>query len=214
MKKAKEKPNIKELLNSLLEKSESELDAVFGFDVKDVKIKIANTRKAYEKIVKRKTPAWVIGEIRSSKTILILSPLCWSKDAPMHKPGEESWLIKHELTHLYVKKYFKVAKTKCPNWLDEGIAVFLSGQSYDNYEKNPDNAKKFFDLLNDLNKNWEEVWTKMVAIKIEPYGVSAHIIKYLSQKMSLNEILDFIKDNNGKISQKIVDDFINNYLRI
>jgi hypothetical protein len=111
-----------EIKNTLKEVSD-----FFGFNIKNIEIIIAENRAEYEKILGRKTADWEVGNtISNKKTILLLDSSQWKKEAPMHKPDEFPYIIKHELIHVYVSC---LSKNKAlPIWLDEGLAGAISGQ--------------------------------------------------------------------------------------
>jgi hypothetical protein len=188
----------------LFEEVNQELAEIFGFVLENIKIVVANDRIEYEKILGRKTKSWQIGEASIKDTILILSPESWEKDAPMHKKGEERSLIKHELIHLYEKDLCDRRKIKLPHWINEGIAVVFSGQLAE-HSKNKDSAESFF-------KNINIGWSKLVDLKVDPYGVSGFFIDYLLNKtMSLDEIFILLEENDGKFKKDDIEDFINKY---
>lgn len=60
------------------------------------------------------------------KTVTLLDPAQWEKDAPSHKPEEFPFLTRHELTHIYADDLSK--GRPLPMWLDEGLAGAVSGQ--------------------------------------------------------------------------------------
>lgn len=99
----------------------------FGFYLEDIKIIVAKNRIEYEKLLGRKTADWEIGNTNTGKkTVLLLDPDIWAKDAPSHKQEEFPPLVKHELAHIYVSSILN--EKTIPMWLSEGLAGAISGQ--------------------------------------------------------------------------------------
>ncbi|MEW6408201.1 MAG: hypothetical protein AB1465_05955 [Patescibacteria group bacterium] len=118
-------PTIK--YNIEIQNARKEISDVFGFNIENIEFIIAENRNEYEKILGRKTAEWEVGNSNSNKkSILLLDPEQWTKEAQTHKPEELPFIIKHELTHIYTDA---LSNSKVlPIWLIEGLAGTLSGQ--------------------------------------------------------------------------------------
>lgn len=138
--------------NTEIENAHKEIADFFGFNLEDIKIEIAENRIEYEKLLGRKTAEWEIGNTNSNKkTVLLLNPEQWVKEAPIHKAEEFPLTIKHKLIHIYINHLSK--DNALPKWIEEGLAGAISGQ----YK----NAKvKYFetDFCNKLDTpfNWNQ----------------------------------------------------------
>ena len=110
-----------------IKNARKEIADFFGFHLENIEITVAKNRTEYEKLLDRKTADWEIGNANSNKkTILLLDPARWKKEAPSHKLEEFPFLIKHELIHIYTN-HLSNSKT-LPMWLIEGLAGVISGQ--------------------------------------------------------------------------------------
>lgn len=113
--------------NKQIQNAHKDIADFFGFYLENIKITVAENRIEYEKLLGRKTADWEIGHTNSTKkTILLLDPEQWTKDAPTHKPEEFPFLVKHEFTHIYTD-HLSNGKA-LPMWLIEGLAGVISGQ--------------------------------------------------------------------------------------
>lgn len=211
-----------EKYEKMLEDTHEELESVFGFSIDDVGILIAKDREEYNKISGSKNTAdWVIGTIIGNSKILILSPEIWHKEAKMHNPDTEpASLIKHELVHIYVKQISN--RKSIPVWLNEGLAVFLSGQLHQHKLSSKDSAL-FFELTAE-----EKDWHGIINSKVDAYGVAGFFLEYLSREYSLEIIIKLIerigasnkseyekiyKEIFGKEIKQLQQDFIENILK-
>ena len=136
-----------------IKNARKEISDFFGFNLEDVEITVAESRAEYENLLGRKTAGWEVGNTKSNKTILLLDPAQWGKDAPSHKLEEFPFLIKHELVHIYTDRL--VNNKTLPMWLTEGLAGAISGQ----YKKAKKNIKYFetnFCGKLDTSFNWNQ----------------------------------------------------------
>lgn len=110
-----------------IKNAHKEISDFFGFKIENIEIIIVENRVEYEKLLGRKTAEWEVGNSNlNKKTVLLLDPEQWVKEAPMHKPEEFSFLVKHELTHIYTNHLLN--GKAIPMWLFEGLAGAVSGQ--------------------------------------------------------------------------------------
>lgn len=96
-----------------------ELRKLFRF-TSQVRIRLFTSIKELQHYLGYSVPSWVIGMIQGN-SILIISPSCWINTGL----GTIEQLIVHEFCHIAFRK---VVKVPLPIWLDEGLAVNLSGQ--------------------------------------------------------------------------------------
>jgi hypothetical protein len=96
-------------------------------------------------------------------------------------------IVKHELVHIYVTQYLKFYNNMdvSPDWLWEGLAVYLSGMNYAEYSK-PDKFCEFLKFdFKDMNSGrvyWESGFAIEFLHKNYGKGKLMKLIKLLSQK--------------------------------
>ncbi|QSF44233.1 gluzincin family metallopeptidase [Paenibacillus tianjinensis] len=140
---------------------------LFGFRSK-VWIKWFDSVEELQRYVGVPIPSWVIGTIYG-KDILIVNYERWK-----HKNiGTLEELIIHEFSHIVLHSKLR---SSCPLWLDEGLAVYLSGQ-INNFALDAFNHVKT-DVYN-LNYD-DEVF----------YISSAKAVKKLVDSFGVNSIID------------------------
>ena len=71
----------------------------------------------------------MVGWGRTTRDIYLLTRKKINKEST-HKYTPESYrgLLRHEMVHLYVNRVTCSRKVPIPRWLNEGLAVYLSGQ--------------------------------------------------------------------------------------
>lgn len=160
-----------------------EISDFFSFNLENIEIIIAENRIEYEKLLGRKTADWEVGNSnQNKKSISLLDPSRWEKEAPTHKPEEFPFLIKHELTHIYIDHLLK--DKVIPKWLSEGLAGSISGQ----YKKV---KNKYFetDFCSKLDTphNWNQ------RANSDAYPTAYLFTRYLLDKYGLETIKKLIQ---------------------
>lgn len=160
-------------LNEAYEKSMHILDDFFETKwVKNQpKVYIVNSRATIDSLHGRETQKWLVGW-DSGWSVYVLSKEAFKTDATREYTDDAyEMLIIHELAHVY----FKVAaggKTE-PNWLWEGVSIFVSGQA--EVWNKPESFKSFLDN--------NEVYTESgyaILLLVNKYGKSK-LIQLLKQ---------------------------------
>lgn len=150
---------------------------------------IVNNRKLFDKILRKKTEGWH-GATSTREAIYILK---YGKIQNIHSKEDYYAIIKHELCHQFYdilsKRNFK------PIWLDEGLAIYLSGQLLE--KKIP---IKFGNFLKFYSKFGKEV-----------YQESGFAVELLIKKFGKKKILQLIK-SIGRI--KTEEEFKRNFKKI
>ena len=158
-------------------KAMKELNEFFGINWKRnlPRILILNSRKEIDTFKGYKTKEWFIGEA-GGKNIFLLDRKNFEKESS-HKYSNERYfqLIKHELGHLYFS-ILSEGKEK-PYWLNEGIAIYLSGQL--SQRKKPRKFNIFMKFYSILNK--------------EIYKESGFVVELLVKRFGKGKILKLIK---------------------
>ena len=186
----------------ILKKANSDLAEFFGFELPEPEIIVAKSRYEYDMITGNKTEPWQIGRTLPDDSILILSPECWVKDAPMHNPAEIDSLVKHELVHLYERRVVALKNISFPVWMREGLAVYISGQ-LTNHKLSKRNVEVF-------SQNISSGWSDLVSRKIDCYGSVGYFMKFLleDRRMSLSDIIDLLKQKDTVDIMSLMNDFI------
>jgi len=178
-------------LEKIYNQSMKELDDFFGLNWKRNKpnIFLVRDRNTINNLRGIKTEDWVVGFVNKAD-IYLLDRENYEKES-CHKYSDEEYskTIKHELTHCF----FQVVsgfKNK-PDWLWEGIAVYLSEQ-YKTKNK-PEEIKEF---LNYYEKSGPGV-----------YNESGFVVEFLVKNYGKQKILDLITslkeiDSEEKFAEK------------
>jgi len=87
---------------------------------------LVDSRKDYDVLINQNTENWEVGRHIGENKILLITPESYEKES-IHKYSDEEYffLIKHELSHLF---YNIFSQGQRPVWLDEGFAIFTSGE--------------------------------------------------------------------------------------
>ena len=164
-------------LDKFLEESIFDLGKFFRINWKynSPKVVLVPDRKTINSLQHERTEDWVVGWA-DNRTVYILDYRNFEKESS-HKYSEKEYfaLIKHELVHCFtglVSKY-----TKLPNWLSEGISIYLSGQN--NFKKKPDDLKSFLEFYDKGGKG--------------VYYESGFAVEFLVKKYGRSKLLDLIK---------------------
>ena len=167
-------------IEGVYNKSMKELDEFFdlGWIKNTPFIFIVPDRKTIDKLYREKTEDWIVAWAQSSSRIVyILDRKNFEKESN-HKYSKEEYIarIKHELAHMFVFAYSKLFLIR-PCWLEEGIAIYLSGQN-----KFKDKPKEFKSFLASYEKREKEV-----------YNESGFFIELLVKKFGKDKLLTLIK---------------------
>ena len=136
---------------------------------------LVDTRKDFDLLVNEKSENWIVGQNLGNDRLLLLSPEGYEKES-IHRYCDEEYffLIKHELSHLF---YNIFSNEKGPNWLNEGFAIFTSGQL-----KKKKRIKKFKNFL-----KYYDHFDKGI------YEESGFVVEFLIKKFGKERVLEFLK---------------------
>ena len=128
------------------------------------KIYLVDSRKTIDGLEDKQTPDWLVGWA-TERTAYVLEKNAFAADSS-HNYSEKDYkmLITHELAHLFYK-VVTGGKTK-PNWLWEGVSVYISGQS--NEWGKPKSLHVFLDNPEDKALYTEAGYA--IALLIKHYG--------------------------------------------
>ncbi len=172
----------KNIVIDTLAKALKKFNYIFKFK-SDIEISTYNSFEKYCLTIGEKRQKWGVTKHKNGK-IYLYNPLLWTEFDTGHKPSDLEASLIHEIFHVYCYKN----EFKLPNWLEEGIATYLS-QNYDGGQKDHDfhilkNRYKYLPDLPVLNKDFsthrDHAWSYLTAYTF---------VKYLAKK----DGQDFIK---------------------
>ncbi len=139
-------------------------------------ITIVDDRATIDTIRGEKTQPWMIGWSNSSR-IYILNRDNFEKESSHKKyePEKYAAFIKHELSHCFY--HILAGYSRFPAWLDEGTAIYTSGQN--RFKKKPE---KFGTFLEFYEHGAEGV-----------YAESGFFVQILVEKFGKQKLLELIK---------------------
>jgi len=184
------------VLEKIYNQSMKELDDFFGLNWKRNKPRIflVRDRKSINKLRERNTPDWIVGWV-NHRDVFILDKDTYEKES-CHKYSEKEYfrLIKHELAHVFTQVLSGIFnKPSFPDWLWEGVAIYLSGQN--KTKKRPRQLKEFLQYYSQDNKN------------LEVYHESGFAVEFLVKNYGKQKLLKLIKslkeiDSKEKFAKK------------
>lgn len=136
---------------------------------------LVDSRKDYDVLTNQKTEDWEVACHLGNNKIILISPENYEKES-IHKYSDEEYfsLIKHEISHLF---YQILSQGQGPIWLDEGFAIFTSGEL-----KKKEGVKNFENFLAYYSFSDENV-----------YKESGFAVEVLIKKFGKNKVLNFLK---------------------
>jgi len=138
-------------------------------------IYLVDSRETFDIVSGEKTENWVVGKILGYNKILLLSPESYEKES-IHKYTDKEYysLLKHELSHLF---YMILSEGKGPIWLDEGFAIYTSGQL-----STKERPKEFKNFLKYYSHEDEKV-----------YSEAGFVVEGLIKRYGKEKVVGFLK---------------------
>ena len=160
------------------------------------------TRADYEKVLRKNTQEWEVGNTSKNNVIDILHPDSFS-DFSSHNKEEFYPILKHELAHIYIRKLSE--NKTVPMWLNEGLAMCIAGQvpKYQNSE--PTYVERRY--LEKLSTQYG--WDKHA--HYSGYKYSCLFVNYLINKYSISLVIGLIKSSKTIFD---VNSFDNSFSKI
>lgn len=121
-----------ESIDQLSKKINDEIAEFFGLKPIEYKIVIYKNQDeirkewASHRSDGKKAPDWLVAFADYSQTVHIISPKTMPAMAKLAGPQRFQKTLKHELTHIYLRKINK----NLSSWLNEGTALYVAGQDY------------------------------------------------------------------------------------
>lgn len=140
------------------------------------KVYLANSRAEFNMLCGYETDQWMVGKALDYNKLLLFSPESYEKES-CHKYSDEEYyyLLKHELSHLF---YSIFSKGKGPVWLDEGLAIYVSGEL-----KNKTKPKVLRHFLRYYKEYGKEV-----------YSEAGFAVEGLVKKYGKDKVINFLKN--------------------
>jgi hypothetical protein len=159
-----------------------ELDDFFGLNWKRNKPKIflVKDRESINKLMGMKTQDWIVGWA-NNQDVFVLDKDTYEKES-CHTYSDDEYfrLIKHELAHVFTRVYSGIFnKSIEPDWLWEGVAIYLSDQN--KTKKKPNQLNEFLQHYSQDNKN------------SSVYKESGFAIEFLVKNFGKQKLLKLIK---------------------
>nr|WP_297938414.1 hypothetical protein [uncultured Lachnoclostridium sp.] len=155
---------------------------MFGF-TSEVVIEEVYSLEVLERITGNRLPRWVIG-LSAGKRIWVLDKSKWE-----NQKMDLAQLILHEFVHIAING---TVKKKVPVWLNEGLAVYLSGQ-YEDYQLENSHIRTEMDFyqLAYESQNLYIIAGKVVTALADEYGAEILIQELLnSEEIETNRIFN------------------------
>lgn len=138
---------------------------------------IVNNRKDIDLLRNQKTERWVVGW-SEDRTIFILNRKNYERESShKYSDNEYSQLILHEMVHFFHDNLVERSRGHSA-WLNEGIAIFLSGQN--TVKKKPIEFKEFLSFYANYGRGI--------------YLESGFFIEFLFKKFGKVKLIKFIKE--------------------
>ena len=138
---------------------------------------LVDSHKQFEQIISKPMPNWLTG-YNVYNLIFILHPDKWQTESNhQYSPDKFKATLKHEICHIYFKK---ITGSSQPIWLNEGLALYLSGQL--KFRKDPGKLDNFLQFSTDNTIGNQTV-----------YDQSGFAVQTLHQKYGKQNLLKLIK---------------------
>lgn len=160
------------------------------------KVYLANSRAEFNMLCGYETDQWMVGKALDYNKLLLFSPESYEKES-CHKYSDEEYyhLLKHELSHLF---YSIFSEGKGPVWLDEGFAIYVSGELAK--KKRPKVLKNFLQYYSHMDKG--------------VYAESGFVVECLINRYGKSEVLSFLKNLPKVQSEKDFREIFEKYFNI
>lgn len=163
-------------LDRMFANSVRKLNRFFGLKWKHdlPRVFIMKDRRTIDALYEKKTERWIVG-FNDLRYVFALDNAAMEKESSHRKrsPEEYASLINHELCHAFFSR-LSGGLTK-PRWLNEGIAIYVSGQ----IKFKPQELKSFLEFFYQSGKG--------------VYGEAGYAVKILVEKFGKPKLLKLIK---------------------
>ena len=185
-------------IEKVYEKSMKEFNRFFGLNWKRnlPSIFLVPNRKIIDLLKGHKTESWVVGWVDGNNIFLLDRRNYNSESSHKYSEKEYNALLKHELCHLFFQGVSKGGFLK-PRWMDEGVSIFLSGQT--KLRKKPQKFEKFLEFY---DKGGSGIYSEsgfVVEILVKNYGKQRllELIKNISKQKNRKQFNNLFKKIYG-----------------
>ncbi len=159
-----------------------------------LKVFLVQNRKDIDLLRLEKTENWVVGWCNHNIIFLLNRNNYEKESSQKYSNNEYSRLILHEMVHFFHGNLVN-RSSESPAWLNEGIAIFLSGQN--KLKKTPQKFKTFLSFYKSYGKGI--------------YSESGSVIEFLVNKFGKMKLMRLIKDTQNCKNKK---DFYRSFKKI
>ncbi|MEK7070069.1 MAG: hypothetical protein AAB962_03365, partial [Patescibacteria group bacterium] len=143
---------------------------------------VHKNRKEFDKKLNRKTKLWLVANVANGE-INILHSNSFAKEST-HKANEFFPILKHEIAHLFIDRMTNGKSV--PNWLDEGLASYVS-KKYKDIKHSIYIEEDFCEKLG-TPKGWDE------HSDYYAYDTASLFVAFLAEKYTLDKTMElFLK---------------------
>ena len=139
---------------------------------------VHKNRKEFDKKLNRKTKLWLVANVANGE-INILHSNSFAKEST-HKANEFFPILKHEIAHLFIDRMTNGKAV--PNWLDEGLASYVS-EKYKDIKHSIYIEEDFCEKLG-TPKGWDE------HSDYHAYDTASLFAAFLAEKYTLDKIME------------------------
>ena len=182
------KQNIPNKIQKLADKTNCEVADFFGIEPIEYKIIIyKNKDELGKEWISHRTdgkqaPDWLVAFADYNQTVHLTSPNTMPATSTMTGPQRFQKTLKHELTHIYLRKINK----NLSFWLNEGTALYVANQDY--YKKiNPTTIT--INTLKEIYRSGQDMRT---------YVIGKNIVDQIIDNYGKQKLLDIIKIKTKK----------------
>lgn len=165
-----------------MQKINQELGDFFNFTADAPRLFLADSRVELDEIWGKKTERWFVGATKNGN-IYLLNPEIYASESS--HPQIEFWqTLKHEYCHVY---YHQITNTNRPQWLNEGLAGYLSGKKLDYQEAEPEKLLQIFSYFHQVDRG--------------VYLSGQFWVEYLIKEFGQEKIISLIKKLDKEIDE-------------
>lgn len=155
-------------------------------------IVIVSDRNTINALNRTNTPDWMIAWAEEDGNICLLDRNVFEQESS-HKYSDEYYLalIKHELAHSFV--HILVNNRWVPEWLNEGIAIYASGQTL--LKSKPDKYSSFIEYFDSSDSG--------------VYREAGFVVEFLAKEYGKDKLFKLLKEGSGEKNKKKFADVFN-----
>ncbi|MEK7104575.1 MAG: basic secretory protein-like protein [Patescibacteria group bacterium] len=165
-------------IKELVVKAYNDISAYFKDKLENLIVCVHKNRKEFDKKLNRKTKLWLVANVANGE-INILHSNSFAKEST-HKANEFFPILKHEIAHLFIDRMTNGKSV--PNWLDEGLASYVS-EKYKDIKHSIYIEEDFCEKLG-TPKGWDE------HSDYYAYDTASLFVAFLAEKYTLDKTME------------------------